>query len=252
MSKILFITGCNGQIGTQICELFAKKDWIIYGMDLGNNSSLKVLRKYFKGSVCVRKDFSNFFTLAQHEINKDSQICLINNAGVSVFTPSEERTYEEFLLVSEVNLLGPIYSSTELFKFIENIDKNLTEKLDSHIINISSVYGLISPNNSIYTDTKRNNSEIYGATKAGVIQLTKYFAARYAKNKIRVNCIAPGGVLNESLQGNEFIRNYSNLVPMKRLCESKEVSQLCYLLASNKIGYLTGQTISLDGGMTSW
>ena len=252
MSKILFITGCNGQIGTQICELFAKKDWIIYGMDLGNNSSLKVLRKYFKGSVSVRKDLSNFFRLAQHEINKDSQICLINNAGVSVFTPSEERTYEEFLLVSEVNLLGPIYSSTELFKFIQNLDKNLTEKLDSHIINISSVYGLISPNNSIYTDTKRNNSEIYGATKAGVIQLTKYFAARYAKNKIRVNCIAPGGVLNESLQGNEFIRNYSNLVPMKRLCESNEVSQLCYLLASNKIGYLTGQTISLDGGMTSW
>ena len=252
MSKILFITGCNGQIGTQICELFAKKDWIIYGMDLGNNSSLKVLKKYFKGSVSVRKDFSNFFRLAQHEINKDSQICLINNAGVSVFTPSEERTYEEFLLVSEVNLLGPIYSSTELFKFIQNIDKNLTEKLDSHIINISSVYGLISPNNSIYTDTKRNNSEIYGATKAGVIQLTKYFAARYAKNKIRVNCIAPGGVLNESLQGNEFIKNYSNLVPMKRLCESNEVSQLCYLLASNKIGYLTGQTISLDGGMTSW
>ena len=85
-----------------------------------------------------------------------------------------------------------------------------------------------------------------------MIQLTKYFAVRYAKNKIRVNCIAPGGVLNESLQGNEFIRNYSNLVPMKRLCESNEVSQLCYLLASNKIGYLTGQTISLDGGMTSW
>ena len=103
-----------------------------------------------------------------------------------------------------------------------------------------------------FTDTKRNNSEIYGATKAGLIQLTKYFAARYAHQKIRVNCIAPGGVLNEALQGEEFIKNYSNLVPMKRLCESKEVSQLCYLLASNKIGYLTGQTISLDGGMTSW
>lgn len=252
MSKVLFITGCNGQIGSQVCELFAEKNWTIFGMDLEKSSSLKFLKKYFTGSVSVREDLFNFFKLAKTEINKESQICLINNAGVSVFTPSEERTYEEFLFVSEVNLLGPIYSSTELYKFVRNLDKDLLEKIDSHIINISSVYGIISPNNSIYTDTKRNNSEIYGATKAGLIQLTKYFAARYAHQKIRVNCIAPGGVLNEALQGEEFIRNYSKLVPMKRLCDSREVSQLCYLLASNKIGYLTGQTISLDGGMTSW
>ena len=183
MSKILFITGCNGQIGSRVCELFAQKNWTIFGMDLESSSSLKFLKKYFAGSVSKREDLSEFFKLAQNKINKESQICLINNAGVSVFTPSEERTYEEFLSVSEVNLLGPIYSSTELYKFIQNFEKDIREKLDSHIINISSVYGIISPNNSIYTDTKRNNSEIYGATKAGVIQLTKYFAARYAKKK---------------------------------------------------------------------
>ena len=119
-------------------------------------------------------------------------------------------------------------------------------------MNIASIYGVVSPNNSIYTDTARNSSEIYGATKAGVIQMTKYYATRYAKLPISVNCIAPGGVLNKEVQGNEFIENYSGLVPQQRLCYPEEVAELTYFLGDNSIEYLSGQTITLDGGMTAW
>ena len=125
-------------------------------------------------------------------------------------------------------------------------------KLDLSIINISSIYSLIAPNSSIYVDTARNSSEIYGATKAGVNQMTKYFAVRYSDFNIQVNAIAPGGVLNESLQGPRFIENYSKLVPMKRLCQSSEVAELACNLASTSVKYMTGQIISIDGGMSSW
>ena len=85
-----------------------------------------------------------------------------------------------------------------------------------------------------------------------IIQLTKYFATRYAKDGFSVNCISPGGVLNTFLQGPEFIRNYSKLVPMQRLCKDTEVSSLIFSLVNSDSKYLTGQTISIDGGMTSW
>ena len=123
---------------------------------------------------------------------------------------------------------------------------------NSQIINIASIYGIIAPNKEIYTDTKRSNSEIYGATKAGLIQMTKYFAARYSSSNIRVNCIAPGGILNTNLQGPEFIKNYSNLVPMKRLCNDLEVAELILSLVNGNFSYVTGQTISIDGGRSSW
>ena len=139
---------------------------------------------------------------------------------------------------------------TEFYKFQTELTNNL--QLNSQIINIASIYGMISPNKCIYTDTNRLSSEIYGATKAGIIQMTKYFATRYAHADIRVNCIAPGGVLNNELQGPDFIKNYSNLVPLNRLCEDKEVSELIFSFVSGKFSYVTGQTIAIDGGMSSW
>ena len=121
-----------------------------------------------------------------------------------------------------------------------------------NLINIASIYGMLSPNPSIYTDTSRNSSEVYGATKAGLIQMTKYFAVRYSKVPISINCIAPGGILNTSLQGPDFISNYSRLVPMDRLCNAQELANTCLLLANSNVEYLSGQTIALDGGMSSW
>ena len=104
----------------------------------------------------------------------------------------------------------------------------------------------------IYSDTKRQNSEIYGASKAGLIQMTKYFATRYANIPISINSISPGGVLNRKLQGDEFISNYSELVPLNRLCEDEEIGQAVRMLIYSTNRYLTGQNIAVDGGLTSW
>tara|TARA_B100001248_G_C27282392_1_gene408362 strand:+ start:100 stop:846 length:747 start_codon:yes stop_codon:yes gene_type:complete len=245
-NKILFITGSNGQLGSAIINSFQRENWDIFCLDIQESKN----KNFVKGSVSDRKNFQKLFGLSLKKLQNNAELCLINNAGVSVFTPSEDRTFEEFLNVSEVNLFGPIVGTTEFYKFY----KKSSEKyiINAQIINISSVYGLISPNNSIYTDTSRNNSEIYGATKAGLIQMTKYFAARYANDNIQVNCIAPGGILNTDLQGPEFIENYSKLVPLNRLCEDKEVAELIHSFVSGKFKYVTGQTIPIDGGMTSW
>ena len=248
-NKAIFLTGCNGQLGKAIINTFKKNNWLVFGLDLEHPKNLD-LDGFVQGSVLKRGDFKKLFKLFENKIGQESHYCLINNAGISIFTPSEERTYEEFLKVSEVNLYGPILGMTEFYNFHKNSKKK--SSTNSQIVNIASIYGIIAPNKSIYTDTKRSNSEIYGATKAGLIQMTKYFATRYASSNIRVNCIAPGGILNDNHQGPEFIKNYSNLVPMKRLCNDIEVAELISSFVSGNFSYVTGQTIPIDGGMSSW
>ena len=248
-NKFLFITGCNGQLGSSIVSLFNQKDWQVFGLDLTNFGN-RNLEGYIKGSVIERNDFKKLFSLCEDQLSEEAELCLINNAGLAVFSPSEDRTYEEFLKVSEVNLLGPIFGMTEFYKFHKKIKNKFI--VSAQMINIASVYGLIAPNKNIYTDTNRSSSEIYGASKAGIIQMTKYFATRYAGEDIRVNCVAPGGIMNNKLQGPDFIRNYSKLVPSNRLCEDKEVAELIFSFVSGKLSYVTGQTIAIDGGMTSW
>ena len=250
--KNIFLTGSNGQLGIAISKKLAFNGCKVYGMDISSKSNNKYLDGYLQGSVIDRQDFVSFFNLLGKNMN-NINVSLINNAGVSVFSPSEERTLEEFRYVTEVNLLGPIFGMTEFFSFVKLIShKNDNFMNYFSIINIASIYGMVSPNMSIYSDTKRNNSEIYGASKAGLIQMTKYFATRYAHVPINVNSISPGGVINKLVQGEEFISNYSSLVPMKRLCNEEEIGDAVNMLINSANKYLTGQNIAIDGGLTSW
>ncbi len=251
MKKTVFVTGSEGQVGCELVRNFSEKGWDCYGMDIFKESSNPNLKGYLYGDVRKRESFKDFFKFVNTNELRFGELLLINNAGVAVFTPAEERTYEEYREVSDINLFGPIVGITEFYKFFVKPNKDLKEKKCS-IINIASIYGLIAPNQKIYTDTQRNSSEIYGASKAGLIQLTKYFATRYANDDLQINCIAPGGIYNKKLQGSGFLKNYGDLVPQNRLCRVQELSNLICSIVESNCKYLTGQTISLDGGMSAW
>jgi len=253
----VFITGSNGQLGREMCNTFHYNGWHVHGADLHescDHQSSQYLASYSKVNVSSREEVKTWFSSINSQIPRqyDSlKLALVNNAGLAVFSPSEDRTIDEIVSVCAVNLAGPIFTITEFKKCFHRIpaDEQLIQLV---VINIGSVYGLIAPNSSIYTDTARMSSEIYGASKAGLHQLTKYFATRYAASNFTINGVAPGGVLNSDIQGPEFIKNYSALVPKSRLCQDSEVSQLVYHLCDSNVGYLTGHTIPLDGGMTAW
>ena len=140
-------------------------------------------------------------------MGKDVDV-LINNAGFSVFTLFEERTETELDSVMDVNLKGTILCA-------KNFSKKMKEKKNGRIINIGSIYGIVPPDKKIYGDSGRNNSEIYGATKAGVIQLTRYLAAYLAEYNIKVNAVSPGGIFNN--QDKFFIDNFPHQFGMLRM-----------------------------------
>ena len=121
---------------------------------------------------------------------------------------------------------------------------------------VSSIHGPdMAPDQDIYLDSHYlgmpiNSPAVYSASKGGVIGLTKYLAAYWGKDNVRVNSISPGGIL--SGQNDRFINNYSKRVPMKRMANADEMVGTSIFLASDASSYITGQNIYIDGGLSSW
>ena len=137
-------------------------------------------------------------------------------------------------------------------QYITFINYRIKKKRKS-IINISSVYSIISPDPRIYGSNDRNSSEIYGATKAGINQITKYFAVHLSNKNIRVNSISPGGIYNlKNPQDKKFIKKYSSRNPMKRMAKIQEIVGAAVYLASDASTYTNGHNLVVDGGMSSW
>ena len=113
------------------------------------------------------------------------------------------------------------------------------------IINVSSIYGVYSPDLEIYQGTKLGNSAAYAAAKAGLIQLTKWLSKALAP-RIRVNCISPGGIFRD--QPKKFVKAYIKKTSIKRMAKEDDLMGVFAFLASDASAYVTGQNIIVDGG----
>lgn len=245
-NKVVVITGSCGQLGLSMCKQFIDAQCKVIGLDysIGSNKINGV--DYYKLDITKSIDVESVFLMLYEKY--DQIDVLINNAGVSVFEPFEDRTEENFEWVMNVNLKGTFNC---IQKYVDKYDSKNQNK--GCIINIASIYGVISPDFRIYSDNDRKNSEVYGASKAGVIQMTKYFAVHLADRNIRSNSVSPGGVYNpENPQGESFIENYEFRCPMKRMAKSVEISNVALFLASELSSYVNGQNITVDGGMSAW
>lgn len=250
--QVAVVTGCNGQLGTIYCEALLKNGAKLIATDIHDSPNSKIARIlsnfqnigcYEKMDITSEKNVKDIFDQA---CDQKKQIdILINNAGTMVFDEFSKRKKSDFMRVMEVNIFGT-------FNCINAVTRHMKQnKNGGSIVNIGSIYGVVSGDPRIYTDCSRNVSEVYSASKAAVIQLTKYFAIHLSDYQIRVNSLSPGGVFNK--QGDDFIKNYSNRVPMNRMAEQDEmVSGLLYL-ANNKLSsYVNGHNLIIDGGLTSW
>ncbi len=122
------------------------------------------------------------------------------------------------------------------------------------IINISSIYGEISPDQRIYVKKNKKGAFVkpvaYGVSKGAIPSLSRYLATYWAAKKIRVNTITFGGVF--SGQDEEFVKNYSSKVPLGRMAKADEYNGAIIFLASDASSYMTGANLVIDGGYTAW
>lgn len=261
-NRVVIVTGGNGLLGTEFVDTIIRAGGRVVVFDKSPYPNEKLI-KITQQSLCWYKNINIADELsvlgALESVSKYWGVpyALINNAGwAGLLTDNSGNPSEDFPTYSwqdilETNLTGAfICSKVVAKKMIENGKGGV-------IINISSTYGLVSPDQRVYqykekkTGTKFFKAAAYGASKAGLISLTKQNAAEWAQFGIRVNALCPGGV--ERLSDDpDFVKAYSERTPMGRMAHSDEFNGAILFLLSDSASYMTGATLVVDGGWTIW
>ena len=243
-NKVALITGGTSGLGKMMALALAKAGafvWIASSRDNADKTLQEIKQQGSNGSF-VQVDVTSSDALEKtvsHILEQSSRIdILINAAGINPRTSAEELTLNDWQKTININLTAPFYLS----QLVADI---MRQNNWGRIINIASLQSLRAFDNSIP----------YGASKGGVMQLTRALAQAYSKDGILVNAIAPGFFrtnLTESLfQDPDKLKALANKTMMGRNGEEKDIFGVSVFLCSDANSYVTGQTIFLDGGFSA-
>jgi NAD(P)-dependent dehydrogenase (short-subunit alcohol dehydrogenase family) len=178
---------------------------------------------------------------------------LVNNAGIDAPPAEVPKTWrvedwplDQFQAVVDLNL-------SHTFGVCQVFGGEMVKRRRGSIINIGSLYASVSPDPALYdhipADPPFLKPAAYGASKAALVNLTRYLAVHWAASGVRVNALSPGGVLGK--QDAEFRRKFCNKVPMRRMAEEADLEGPLLFLASEASRYVTGVELRVDGGFTA-
>ena len=252
--RVALITGGTGVLGKVFARALAGYGADIVLIDLDQEScascSTEIANETGRRAIGIRADVSNAedvsraVRLAQETFGRID--ILVNNAAAQppgMFASVEEYSVDVWNRVMAVNLTGQ-------FLMARTVAPTMKSQGKGSIVNISSIYGVVAPDQRLYEGSVFNSPPVYSASKAGVLGLTRYLAAYWASSGIRVNSITPGGVFQE--HEDPFLSRYSSRVPMGRMAEQGELRGAVLYLASDAANYVTGHNLIVDGGLTIW
>lgn len=191
------------------------------------------------GSVCdlsVREQRVDLFTKVSSIFDGKLNI-LVNNVGTNIRKPTADYSSEEFSFLMATNFESAFHTCQLAYPFLKASGKG-------SVIFISSVAGVVAV----------NSGAVYAASKGAMNQITKNLACEWAKDNIRVNSVSPWyiktSLVDKLLSDKEFVGRVISRTPLRRVGEPEEVSSLVAYLCLPAASYITGQIISVDGGMS--
>lgn len=261
--KTAIVTGGAGILGKHFCSALsdfgANVAVVDIDLDAATSVAAELVAKYevkARGYYCDVSSPTSVADLIVKVVDSFGRIDILHNNAASkskdlsqFFAPFEEYSLEQWREVMSVNIDG-------MFLMAQAVGKQMIKQGNGgSIVQTASIYGAMAPDQRIYKGSYYlggaiNTPAVYSASKAAVIGLTKYLATYWADHKIRVNTLTPGG--NESGQNEEFIRNYSNRIPLGRMGLPHEMTGALVYLASDASSYVTGQNLFVDGGLHAW
>ena len=238
MKKVIVITGASRGIGKGISEYFLEKGHIVIGTFNKSLNEANEIKEKYPLFDPIKTDVTNEEEIKKtvsEIIKKYGQIdCLINNAGISKTGLLQDMALEDYNEIFDVNVKG-------LFLFTKEVLPYMINKKSGKIINISSMWGI----------TGGACEVLYSASKSAVIGFTKALAKEVGPSNINVNCIAPGVIKTDMLNNlkEDDLEVLREETPLLKIGTPFDIAKVCYFLFSENSDFITGQVISVDGGM---
>ena len=232
--KVAVITGGAKGLGGEMAQTFAKEGAKVIAIDMAPLTYECENVEYYQLNVTDGAACLAFFEYAKEKYGKID--ILVNNAGITRDAMTRKMTDDMWDLVIDINLKG-------VFNLTRHIGPHMEEMGGGSIINISSVVGE-------YGNIGQAN---YAASKAGVLGLTKTWAKEFARKgvPVRVNAIAPGYIMTDMMKTvpEDLLKKFAGLTMLGRLGQPEEIAKAALFLASDDSSYVTGHTLSVNGGM---
>ena len=259
-NKNVIVVGGLGLIGKEVVDAFSSFGSNVFILDY-NLSLYKKNQKKLKKKRNIQFEFfdlkdethiKNNFPIILKKIKKLDIFINLSYAHTGDWSKNnfKQASYDNLKKNTEYQLVTTAWLSKCVANFM------LKTKVQGSIINFGSIYGVVGQNLNIYKKTNMRENITYSMVKGGIINLTKQMASYYGRYNIRINCISPGGLLGQvagfsNSQNKNFLKHYSNQVPMKRLGSPKEICGATLFLGSQSSSYVTGTNLIVDGGWTS-
>ena len=268
-NKICIVTGGLGQIGKNFVQELWKRGArvAVWGRTVNDEriaktlgeEALKTSALRFYSVDITKKEEMNAALDDMEEVWGDAPDVLVNNAGIDtqpsappeVSGPFENFPEEIFREVVDVNLVGTFLACQAVGARMVKAGKG------GSIINVGSIYGMLSPIQDIYAYKKEMTGVpfikpvAYSAAKSGIYNLTRYLATYWGKQGIRVNTLTPAGVWRDT-QDEIFQANFCARMPLGRMSQENEYNGALIFLASQASSFMTGSNLVIDGGWTAW
>jgi 3-oxoacyl-[acyl-carrier protein] reductase len=241
-NKIAIVTGASQGIGKGIALALAKEGAKVVVVDITNKiddvvNEIKGLNSDALGLIADVSNYNDTEKMGKEVINHFGRIdILVNNAGIYPFKPLAEMTEQEWDKVIGVNLKG-------VFNCTKSVLQKMIDQKSGNIVNIDSIAGAVVGFSGLVH---------YSASKGGVLGFTRSAALELSQYGIRVNAIAPGGILTPGTGAGskDAMKQMEQSNPLKRIGMPEDIANLVVFLASEESANITGQLIVSDGGYT--
>ncbi len=244
--RVAIVTGGARGIGAAICDALARDGWAVAVWDLdleaAQGRAEALTAAHDVRAHAVRVDISSVKqvndAVAEVEAGLGPVEALVNNAGIDVIKPFVDSTEDEWDRIIAVNLKGTIVCCRAVLD-------GMLERGSGRIVSIASDAGRVGS----------SGEAVYSATKGAVIAFTKTLAREVARQNVRVNCVCPGptetALLGQVAEYSEKLyAGLSRAIPLGRTAQPEDVAPAVAFLLSDGAGYITGQTLSVSGGLT--
>lgn len=252
MKKVVLLTGGTGKFGRILAQYFVLNGWTVVITSRGSSGSQEPMLEMpdFQNTmisltVDMSKPDASRGIVEELSTRNITVTHLINNArSLSTLAVQEDGT------TSRDNFIGEFAMDVVVpYELTMGLAQSTNHALQT-VVNIGSMYGEVAPNPALYGGTLEQSPVQYGVSKAALHHLTRELAIRLAPQKIRVNCVAFGGV--EGRVDEEFRSRYASLVPSRRMLTENEIIGPIDFLINETSSSINGHILVADGGWSAW